>query len=139
MKKLSIVLLCALASGLIFESAYAGGSNVCNFFLEHDNPRGLSGSLKAFYDELTITPTETLDVDVCLNRPSEFIPLSDFIDEGEGSKNLDGFELNLKQFSKKIDRFGLTHKMSKSDSFCKKRNNYYFTEMNYSMALSYKF
>ena len=139
MKKLSMVLLCAVALGLIFENAYARRFNVCNFSLEHENPGGLSESLKAFNDEWKITPAETLDADVYLNGPSEPIPLAALMDEDEGSKNVQIFDVNLKHFSEKMESLGLSLKVSKADSVCEERNGYYFTGMNYSMALSYKF
>ena len=139
MKKLSIVLLCAVALGLIFENAYARRLNVCNFSLEHENPGGLSESLRAFNDEWKITPAETLDADVYLNGPPESIPLAGLINEDEGSKNLDVFDVNLKHFSEKMESLGLILKMSKADSVGEERNGYYFTGMNYSIALSYKF
>lgn len=139
MKKPAIVLLCTLAVSLFFENAYARRFNVCNFSLEHENPGGLSESLKAFNDEWTITPAETLDADVYLNGPSEPIPHAEFIDEDKGSKNLEIFDVNLKHFSEKMESLGLILKMSKADSVCKERNDYYFTGMNYSIALSYKF
>ena len=139
MKKLSMVLLCALALGLIFENAYARRFNVCNFSLEHENPGGLPESLKAFNDEWTITPAETLDVDVYLNGPSESVPLSGLINEDEGSNNLDLFDVNLKHFSEKMESLGLILKMSKADSVGEERNGYYFTGMNYAIAFPYTF
>jgi len=139
MKKLSMVLLCAVVLGLICENAYARRFNVCNFSLEHENPGGLSESLKAFNDEWTITTAETLDADVYLNGPSEPIPLAEFIDEDKGSKNLDVFDVNLKHFSEKMESPGLILKMSKADSVGEERNGYYFTGMNYSIAFSYTF
>jgi len=139
MKKLSIVLMCALALGLIVENTYARGLNFCNFRLEHDNPSGLSERLETVDDELRVTPAERLTVDSSSPGLSESIPLSDFIDEDTGSKNLDLFNVDLKQFSEKMERFGLTLKMSKADSVCKERNDYYFTGLNYSIALSYTF
>jgi len=139
MKKSAIVLLCAVAVGLIFENAYARKFNVCNFFLEHENPKGLSERLKAFNDAWTITPAKTLNIDGDLPGLSESIPLGDFIDEDEGSKNVQIFDVNLKHFSEKMESLGLSLKMSKADSVCEERNGYYFTGMNYSMALSYTF
>ena len=139
MKKLSLVLMCAFALGLIVENTYARGLNFCNFRLEHDNPSGLSERLKTVDDELTVTPTETLTVDSSSPGLSASIPLSGVIDEDTGSKNLDLFNVDLKQFSEKMESFGLSLKMSKSDLVCKDRNDYYFTGLNYLIALSYTF
>ena len=139
MKKPAIVLLCALAVSLIFENAYARRLNVCNFSLEHENPGGLSKSLKAFNDEWTIPPAETLDADAYLNGLSEPVPLAALINEDENSKNLQIFDVNLKHFSEKMESLGLILKMSKADSVGEERNGYYFTGMNYSTAFSYTF
>jgi hypothetical protein len=139
MKKLSLVLMCTFALGLIVENTYARSLSFCNFRLEHDNPSGLSERLKTVDDELTVTPAKTLTVDSSSPGLSASIPLSDFIDEDTGSKNLDLFDVDLKQFSEKMESFGLSLKMSKADLVCKERNDYYFTGLNYSLALSYKF
>ena len=139
MKKLSLVLMCTFALGLIVENSYARSLNFCNFRLEHDNPSGLSERLKTVDDELTVTPAETLTVDRSSPGLSDSVPLSDVIDDDAGSKNLDLFNVDLKQFSKKMESFGLSLKMSKADSVCKERNDYYFTGLNYSLALSYTF
>jgi hypothetical protein len=139
MKKLLIVLMCVLAVGLLVENTYARGLSLCNFHLEHENPGGLSERLKTVNDELTLPPVKTLTVDSSFPGLSESIPLSDFIDEDADSKNLDLFDVDLKQLSEKMENFGLTLKMSKADSVCKERNDYYFTGLNYSLAVSYKF
>jgi hypothetical protein len=139
MKKLSIVLMCAFAVGLIAENTYARGFNFCNFRLEYENPSGLSECLKTVNDELRVTPAERLNVDSSLHGLSESIPLSGLIVEDTDAKNLDLFDVDLKQFSEKMESFGLSLKMSKADSVCKERNDYYFTGLNYSLALSYKF
>ena len=139
MKKLSLVLMCAFALGLIVENTYARGLNFCNFRLEHDNPSGLSECLKTVNDEWTVTPAERLNVDSSLHGLSESIPFSGLIDEDTGAKNLDLFDVDLKQFSEKMESFGLSLKMSKADLVCKDRNDYYFTGLNYSLALSYTF
>ena len=58
MKKLFIVLICALALGLIFENAFARGFNYCNFFMEYENLKDLSVHEGAINDEELMTPTE---------------------------------------------------------------------------------
>ena len=138
MKKLSIILICAMALGLIFGNAYARGFNYCNFFLEHDNLEDWSVNEEAFNDEQLMTPTEILDADVCLNSSPELMDI-DLMNEDAGAKTLDGFDVNLSQLSEKMERFELNLKMGKSDSVYKERNDYYFTGMNYSLGFSYKF
>ena len=138
MKKLSIVLICALASGLIFENAFARGFNYCNFFLEHENLEDWSVNEEAIDDEGLMTPTEILDAQVFLNSPPELIGTG-FLHEDAGSKTLGGFDVNLSQLSEKMESFELALKMDKSDSVCKERNDYYFKGMNYSISFSYNF
>jgi len=138
MKKLSIILICALALGLIFENAFARGFNYCNFFLEHENLEDWSVNEEAINDEELMTPTESLDAQVYLNSPPELIGIG-FINEDAGSKTLDGFDVNLSQLSESMESFEVTLKMDKSDSVCKERNDYYFKGMNYSIAFSYNF
>ncbi len=58
MKKLSIILICAVALGLIFENAFARGFNYCNFSLEHKNLKDLSVHEGAINDEELMTLTE---------------------------------------------------------------------------------
>ena len=139
MKKLSIVLMSALALGLLFENTYARSLNVCNFYLEHENPSGLSERLKTVNDELAVLPAETLKADSSLSDLSESMPLEEVIEEDTTSKNMDLFDIDLKTVSEKMENFGLTLKMSKADSVWRERNDYYFTGLNYSLALSYKF
>jgi len=124
MKKLSILLIYTLASGLMLGNVQALGFNFCNFFLEHDKLIGCSGSLKGVNDKWTITPTESLDVDVSLNGPPGLTPLSGLIDEDENSENLDGFDLNLMQFPEKTERLKLNFKLSRSDLVYIERNDY---------------
>ena len=138
MKQLLITLICALALGLIFENAYARGFNYCNFFLEHENLEDWSVNEEALNNEGLITPTEILDAQVYLNSHPELIGI-DFMNEDAGSKTLDGFDVNLSQLSEKMESIDLTLKLGKSDSVCKERNDYYFTGMNYTIALSYNF
>ena len=138
MQKLSMILICVMVLGLIFENAYARGFNYGNFFLEHDNLEGWSVNGEAFNDEKLMMPTEILDADVCLNSPPELIGIG-FMNEDTGSKTLDGFDVNLSQLSERMESFELTLKMDKSDSVCKERNDYYFKGMNYSIAFSYNF
>ena len=139
MKKLTIILMCALVLGLLFGNTYARGINACNFSLEHKNPGGLSEHLKTVKDEWTATPAETLTVDSSLSGLSESIPHAEVIEEDTGHKNMDLFDIDLKRLSEKMENIGLTFKMSKADAVCKERNDYYFTGLNYSLALSYKF
>ena len=131
--------MCGLVLGLLFENTYARSLNVCNFYLEHENPNGLSERLTTVNDELAVLPAETLTVESSLSYRSEAMPLEEVIEEDTASKNTDLFDVNLKQLSEKMENFGLTLKMSKADSVCKERNDYYFTGLNYSLALSYKF
>jgi len=138
MQKLSMILICVMVLGLIFENAYARGFNYGNFFLEHDNLEGWSVNGEAFNDEKLMMPTEILDADVCLNSPPELMDI-DFMNEDAGAKRLDGFDVNLSQLSEKMERFELNLKMGKSDSVYKERNDYYFTGMNYSLGFSYKY
>jgi hypothetical protein len=138
MKKLSIVLICALALGLIFENAFARGFNYCNFFLEHENLEDWSVHEEAINDDGLIMATESLDTQVYLNSPPELIGIG-FMNEDAGSKTLDGFDVNLSQLSEKMESFELTLKMDKSDSVGKERNDYYFKGMNYSIAFSFNF
>ena len=139
MKKLSIILMCALILGLLFGNTYARSLNVCNFYLEHESPSGLSERLKTLNDELAVLPAEMLKVDSSLSDFEESIPIEEVIGEDTASKNMDLFDIDLKTLSEKMENFGLTLKMSKADSVCKERNDYYFTGLNYSLALSYKF
>ncbi len=138
MKKLSIMLICAMVLGLIFENAYALGFNDGNFFLEHDNLEDWSVHEEAFNDEKLMTPIEILDADVYLKSPPELMDI-DFMNEDAEAKRLDGFDVNLSQLSEKMERFELNLKMGKSDSVYKERNEYYFTGMNYSLGFSYKY
>jgi len=139
MKKLSIILMCALVLALLFENTHARSLNVCNFYLEHENPSGLSERLKTVNDALAVLPAETLTVDSSLSDLSESIPLEEVMEEDAASKHMDLFDIELKTLSEKMENFGLTLKMSKADSVCEERNDYYFTGLNYSLALSYKF
>ena len=139
MKKLSIILLCAVTLGLMFENTSAHSFNSCNFFLEHDR---VNESLERFTisnDEWSVPSEDRPDMDVFLHASPEFIPRADSTDEDKTTSNVDGFDVNLMHVSQKMERFVLNLKMSKADSVCEERNDYYFKGMNYSIALSYNF
>jgi hypothetical protein len=54
-------------------------------------------------------------------------------------KTPDGFDINLKQLSEDLERFGLTFKVTKLDPAYKEPDDHYLKGFNYSFALSYKF
>ena len=138
MKKRSMILICAMTLGLIFENAYARGFNYGNFFLEHDKREKWSVHDEVLNDEGLMTASENLDANVFLNSPPELMDI-DGMNDDAGVKTVDGFDVNLSQLSEKLERFELNLKMGKSDSVYKERNDYYFTGMNYSLGFSYRF
>lgn len=139
MKKLIMVFFSVVAVTTFFEQEIARGCNFDNFFLEHAQPTIQPERFTVLNDALTISSAENLEGDSGLMVHSEFICSSDLIGQDTNNKTSDGFDINLKQLSEDMERFGLTFKVTKLDSAYKEPDDNYFKGFNYSFALSYKF
>jgi hypothetical protein len=139
MKKLLILFIFVLAVTAFLEKAFARGCNFDNFFLEHSQRTVRPERFTVLKDVLMIRSGENFKSDGGLIVHSEFISPPDLIDQGEKHKTSNGFDINLKQLSEDMEKFGLTFKVTKLDPAYKEPDDHYFKGFNYSFALSYKF
>ena len=139
MKKLLIVFISVLAVTTFLEKAFARGCNFDNFFLEHSKRTVRPERFTVLKDALMIRSGENFKGDGGLIVHSEFISPPHLTGQDEKQKTSDGFDINLKQLSEDMERFGLTFKVTKLDPAYKQPDENYFQRFNYSFALSYKF
>ena len=139
MKKLLILFISVLALTVFLEKAFARGCNFDNFFLEHSHPTVRLERFTVLKAELMISSEENLKGDGVLIAHSEFISPPHLIGQDANHETSDGFDINLKQLSEDMERFGLTFKVTKLDPSYKESDENYFKGFNYSFSLSYKF
>ena len=139
MKKLLIVLFSVLAVTTFLENAYARGCNFDYFYLDHAHREVRLELFPTLKDQLLTSSGESFEGEGRTIIPPEFISLSNLIDQETKYKTSDGFDINLNRLSEDLERFGLTLKVTKSDSTYKEPDDNYLKELNYSIGLSYKF
>lgn len=139
MKKLLILFISVLVITPFLEKAFARDCNFDNFFLEHSQPTVRPERFTVLKEALMIPSGENFKSDGGLIAYSELISPPHLIGQGEKQESSEGFDINLKQLSEYLDRFGLAFKVTKLDPSYQEADDHYLKGFNYSFALSYKF